>query len=86
METTNYTELRKQLKSKLDMVSEDKQTVIIHRAGQEDVVMISLSEYNSWKETEYLLSTNANKESLSRSLSEFENGKVVTKAITDLWK
>ncbi|MBU2946606.1 type II toxin-antitoxin system Phd/YefM family antitoxin [Zobellia uliginosa] len=86
METTNYTELRKQLKHKLDIVSEDKETVLIHRSGQEDVVMISLSEYNSWMETEYLLSTDANKESLTRSLSEAENGKVVKKTTKNLWK
>lgn len=42
METTNATELRKNLKRKLDAISEDKETVIIHRSGQEDVVMLPL--------------------------------------------
>jgi len=40
MTTTNITELRKNIKSQLVVVSEDKETMIIHRYGQEDVVMI----------------------------------------------
>ncbi len=47
METTNPTELRKNLKTKLNLVSDDDETLIIHRAGQEDVVMISLTKYNN---------------------------------------
>ncbi len=86
METTNPTELRKNLKEKLDKISEDKQTLIIHRSGQEDVVMISMSEYNSWKETLYLLSTSANRENLEASISEMKNGKTKTIKTEDLWK
>ncbi len=86
METTNPTELRKNLKEKLDKISEDKQTLIIHRSGQEDVVMISMSEYNSWKETLYLLSNNANRENLDASIAEMKNGKTKAIKIEDLWK
>ena len=86
METTNPTDLRKNLKEKLDRVSEDRQTLIIHRSGQEDVVMISMSEYNSWKETLYLLSTKANRENLEASITEMKNGKTVAVKTEDLWK
>ena len=86
METTNATDLRKNLKEKLDKVSEDKQTLIIHRSGQEDVVMISMSEYNSWKETLYLLSTKANRENLETSIAEMKNGNTVAIKTEDLWK
>ncbi len=86
METTNATDLRKNLKEKLDKVSEDKQTVIVHRSGQEDVVMISISEYNSWKETLYLLSSKANRENLETSMEEMNTGKTVAVKTEDLWK
>ncbi|HET8738080.1 MAG TPA: type II toxin-antitoxin system Phd/YefM family antitoxin [Pricia sp.] len=86
METTNATELRKNLKRKLDTVSEDKETLIIHRSGQEDVVMIPLSEYNSWKETLYLLSTKGNRANLDASIKEAENGAVESIKSDDLWK
>ena len=86
METTNPTDLRKNLKEKLDKVSEDKQTLVIHRSGQEDIVMITLSEYNSWKETLYLLSTKANRENLETSIAEMKNGKTLVVKTEDLWK
>ena len=86
METTNPTDLRKNLKEKLDKVSNDRQTLIIHRSGQEDIVMISMSEYNSWKETLYLLSTKANRENLEASIAEMKNGKTVAFKTEDLWK
>lgn len=86
METTNATDLRKNLKEKLDRVSEDKQTLIVHRSGQEDVVMISMSEYNSWKETLYLLSTKANRDNLEDSISELKEGETVVVKTEDLWK
>lgn len=86
METTNATELRKNLKHKLDKVSDDKETMIIHRSGHEDVVMLPLSEYNSWKETMYLLSTGANRSHLEASLKEAEEGYLTPLKTKDLWK
>jgi antitoxin YefM len=49
--------------------------VIIHRKGRENVVMISMDEYNSMKETNYLLSSPKNKENLLASLKELRDGK-----------
>ena len=86
METTNASELRKNLKSKLDIVSEDRETMIIHRSGQEDVVMLPISEYNSWRETIYLLSTKANRENLEESIVQAEAGEVKKIKSDDLWK
>ena len=86
METTNPTELRKKLKEKLDAVSKDGETIIVHRSKAEDVVMIPLSEYNGWKETMYLLSTKANKENIQASITELENGAGESREIATLWK
>lgn len=86
METTNATDLRKNLKRKLDIVSEDKETLIIYRSGQEDVVMIPLSEYNSWRETLYLSSTKSNKVNLETSIKQADNGDVRVIKTDDLWK
>lgn len=86
MQTTSITDLRKNIKFTLDKVSEDKETVIIHRAKNEDVVLISLSEYNSMMETDYLLSTKANREHLKKSIEDAENGNTTTIELDDLWK
>ena len=55
MRTANYTDLRANLKGYIDSVIDDCETVIVNRGKGSGVVMISLDEYNSLKETEYIL-------------------------------
>lgn len=57
MRTTNYTELRSNLKDYIDCVINDSDTVVVNRGNGTGVVMISLDEYNSLKETEYIMSS-----------------------------
>jgi antitoxin YefM len=76
MKTVNYSELRNKLKDNLDMVCEDHETLIVHRPGGKSVVMMSLDEYNSQKETEYLLSTDNNKNRLIKAIENIEKGKL----------
>jgi PHD/YefM family antitoxin component YafN of YafNO toxin-antitoxin module len=46
--------------------------------------MLSLKEFNSLKETAYLLSTENNRKHLSKSLAQAKKGQVVTVDISDL--
>ena len=60
MRTANYSDLRQNLKTYIDSVIEDSDTVIINRGGGAGVVLMSLDEYNSIKETEYLMKSPEN--------------------------
>lgn len=55
MRTTNYTDLRNNLKSYLDTVVDNKEPLIVSRPGAESVVVISLEDYNAIMETEFVL-------------------------------
>lgn len=55
MKTTNYTDLRNNLKSFLDAVATDNEPLIVSRPGAESVVVISLEDYNAIMETEFVL-------------------------------
>lgn len=74
MKVVNYSELRLNLKKWLNSVVEDAQEVIIKRKDQKDLVLISLEEYNSLIETNYLLS-GRNRDVLLNSISEVKKGK-----------
>lgn len=76
MKVVNYTDLRLNLKKWMDSVADNFEEVIIKRKNQKDVVMISLEEYNSLVETNYLLS-GKNREVLLESLEEYKSGKKV---------
>jgi len=75
MKVINYTDLRTNLKKWLDTVVDDMEEVVIKRKEEKDLVLVSLEEYNSLKETSYLLS-GKNRDVLIQSLKEAEAGKV----------
>lgn len=76
MITANFTELRKNLKGYLDTVINDSETLIINREGGQAVVMLSLDEYNSIKETEYLMQP-AMLKAIKKGIKESREGKVI---------
>jgi antitoxin YefM len=73
MKIINYTELRLNLKYWLDSVIDDVEEVVIKRKNQKDLVLISLEEYNSLLETNYLLS-GKNRDVLLDSIAEVKKG------------
>ena len=74
MRVVNYSELRKNLKGYLDGVHRDRQPLVVTRRNNEHVVMISIDEYRSFAETEYLLSEEANARHLRDSLRAARSG------------
>ena len=83
MQVVSMNEARNNFKSIFDLVYRDKDEVVIHRKGSENVVMISLDEYNSLKETSYLLSQKANANHLFESIKEIRDGKIVEKDLIE---
>jgi antitoxin YefM len=77
MLSINYTELRKSLKKNLDLTSDNHETLIVHRPNGKSVVVLSLEDYNSMTETEYLFSSPKNAEMLMKSIQEAESGNLI---------
>jgi len=72
MNTISYTSARSNLSKTMQKVCEDHSPVVITRSNSEPVVMISLSDYESMKETQYLLRSPANAARLAESIDEIE--------------
>ncbi len=85
MRTTNYSELRKNLKSYLDGVINDSEPLLVHRSGNESVVVISLDEYNSIKETEYIMKSPAMMNIIREGEGEIKGGRGEKADINGLW-
>lgn len=86
MRTANYTDFRANLKDYIDSVIEDCDTVIINRGNDTGVVLISLEEYNSLKETEYIMSSPETLEAIRRGDDDIKNGRGTKVDIDELWK
>lgn len=83
MQVVSLTEARNNLKAVFDSVYLDNDEVIIHRKGHENVVVISFDEYNSMKETSYLLSNKNNREHLEESMKQLREGEAVEKDLIE---
>ena len=74
MKTMSYTESRARYAEVLDSVVDDWEEVVITRAGREPAVIVSLAEYQSLKETDYLLRNPANAKRLLASVARSRTG------------
>lgn len=74
MQVTTISNFRKDLKNYIEQVSKKFETLIIHHGNDEDVVLISLKEYNSLMETLYITSSKKNMERLDTSIANLESG------------
>lgn len=68
MEVVNFSEFRANLKKNLDEVYQDNEVLIVNRPRNENVVVLSLREYNSMLETTHLMSTEANRKRLEAAI------------------
>ena len=75
MRTVNFSEARSNLKAVFDRVIEDADVTIITRRDADDVVVMSLAEWNSWQETNYLLASPANARRLTEALAQARAGR-----------
>jgi len=83
MKVVNYTEFRNNLAETLNAVNDDGDVVVVSRTKGKNVVVISLEEYNSMKETLYLTSTKANREKLDAAVAEMNRGEFVSHTLID---
>ena len=79
----NYSDFRKNLKENLDKIWDDAETVIVSRAHNKNVVVVSLDEYNSWQETKYLMSTPNNQKRLLDAIKDTDEGNFVTHSLIE---
>ncbi|WP_459981120.1 type II toxin-antitoxin system Phd/YefM family antitoxin [Nocardioides sp. AN3] len=74
MKTLSYTESRARYAEVLDSVVNDREEVVITRAGHEPVVIVSLEDFESLRETAYLMRSPANARRLLDAMERLESG------------
>jgi antitoxin YefM len=77
MNVVTVNEAKRNLDMLIEKVFSDAEPAIITTKTGQQIVMLSLDEFNAWKETAYLLSNPANAEHLRKSISEAQLGKTI---------
>jgi antitoxin YefM len=80
----NISDFRKDIKSYLDKVTQNFETLMINRGKDEGIVVMSLEEYNSLIATNHELSSRKNECRLDAVLEKFKNEKSCTKDLNEL--
>lgn len=74
MLAVNYTTLRDNMKTCMDKVTDDYETMIVTRKNNRNVVLLSEETYNNLMENLYLVGNKANYDWLMESKAQLENG------------
>ena len=83
MNTMTYTEARQTLAKTMETICNNHEPVIITSKRDKAVVMISLEDYKSMEETNYLLRSPKNAKRLMQSIEELEAGKGKERALDE---
>jgi antitoxin YefM len=83
VKTMSYSESRAKYAETLNSVVEDREEVVITRAGHEPVVIVALDEYQSLKETAYLLRSPENARRLLAAIERLENGGGIVRELAE---
>ena len=76
MNAMSVTDLRKNLAATIDRVTADHDyTIITREGGKPAAVLMSLEDFASWQETDYLLRSPANADRLRKAIAELDAGK-----------
>lgn len=78
-----YSESRAKYAETLNAVVDDREEVVITRAGHDPVVIVSLDDYESLKETAYLFRSPENARRLLTSIDRLESGQGVERDLTE---
>ena len=74
MLAVNYTNLRENMKTYMDKVTDDYETMIVTRKDNKNVVMLSEETYNNLMENIYVMGNKANYDWLMESKEQLEKG------------
>ena len=84
MLAVNYTTLRDNMKSYMDKVTDDYETMIVTRKDNKNVVMLSEESYNNLMENIHVLGNKANYDWLMESKAQLEAGKVLKHTLIEV--
>lgn len=84
MLAVNYTNLRENMKSYMDRITDDYETMIVTRKDNKNIVMISEESYNNLMENVHVMRNKSNYDWLMESKAQLEKGNVSTHDLVEV--
>lgn len=84
MLAVNYTTLRDNMKTCLDRITDDYETMIVTRKDNKNVVMLSEESYNNLMENIHVMGNKANYDWLMESMEQLKKGQISTHNLVEV--
>lgn len=84
MLAVNYTNLRDNMKTYMDKVTDDYEIMIVTRKNNKNIVMLSEESYNNLVENAYIMGNKANYDWLMESKAQLEKGNISTQNLIEV--
>jgi len=84
MVAVNYTTLRENMKTYMDRVTDNYETMIITRKDNKNLVMLSEETYNNLIENIHVMGNKANYDWLMESKAQLEKGEVSSRSLIEV--
>jgi len=84
MLAVNYTNLRDNMKTYMDKVTDDYETMIVTRKNNKNIVMISEEAFNNLMENVHVMGNKANYDWLMESKAQLENGSTSVQELAEV--
>ena len=83
MDVMTYTAFRSNLASTLDRVNDNHKPVMVTRQNGKPAVVMSLEDFNSYREAAYLMASPKNAERLNEAIAQIEAGDTIVHKLLD---
>ena len=84
MLAVNYTNLRDNMKTYMDRITDDYEVMIVTRKDNKNVVMLSEESYNNLMENAYIMGNKPNYDWLMESKAQLESGNISLKNLIEV--
>ena len=84
MLAVNYTNLRENMKSYFDKITDEYETMVVTRKNNKNVVILSEESYNNLIENIHLMGNKENYDWLMESKAQLENGEFFIKDLIEV--
>lgn len=84
MVAVNFSTLRSNLKTYCDAATRDAETIIVTRRNEENVVLMSLENYNNLMEHIFLMSDRRNYAHIIEGIEQLRAGRVMERSTAEL--
>ena len=84
MIAVNYTQFRNEMKSHMDQVTDNYETLVVTRKENKNVVIISEESYNNLLENIHVMGNRSNYDWLVESRKQLEEGRAVSRELIEV--